>query len=123
MLNIVAIVGHLGADPELKYTASGVPVANFRIAVNEFWTNQDGEKQERTHWFTCVAWKKLAETVGEYLRKGSHVAVSGSLQQRTWQNEVGETRSTVEIVVRSLTMLDKKKHEEAPPIEDEDIPF
>ncbi len=123
MLNIVAIAGHLGADPELKYTSSGVPVASFRIAVNEFWTNQDGEKQERTHWFTCVAWRKLAETIGEYLRKGSHVAVSGSLQQRTWQNEVGETRSTVEIVVRSLTMLDKKKHEEAPPIEDEDIPF
>jgi len=123
MLNIVAIVGHLGADPELKYTASGVPVANFRIAVNEFWTNQDGERQERTHWFTCVAWKKLAEAIGEYLKKGSHVAVSGSLQQRTCQNEVGETRSTVEIVVRSLTMLDKKKHEEAPPIEDEDIPF
>ena len=123
MLNIVAIAGHLGADPELKYTSSGVPVASFRIAVNEFWTNQDGERQERTHWFTCVAWKKLAETIGEYLKKGSHVAVSGSLQQRTWQNEVGETRSTVEIVVRSLTMLDKKKHEEAPPIEDEDIPF
>ena len=123
MLNIVAIVGHLGADPELKYTSSGVPVASFRIAVNEFWTNQDGEKQERTHWFSCVAWKKLAETIGEYLKKGSHVAVSGSLQQRTWQNEVGETRSTVEIVVRSLTMLDKKKHEETPPIEDEDIPF
>ncbi|MBW1716527.1 MAG: single-stranded DNA-binding protein [Deltaproteobacteria bacterium] len=123
MLNIVALIGRLGADPEIRYTPSGVPVANFRIAVNEYWTDQSGQKQERTHWFSCVAWKGLAETVERYLSKGSHVGISGSLQQRTWQNEAGETRSTVEIVVRNLTMLDSKRRESVPPAEDDDIPF
>ena len=123
MLNVVALIGRLGADPEIRYTPSGVPVASFRIAVNEYWTDQDGERKERTHWFSCVAWKGLAETVKKYLSKGSQVGISGSLQQRTWQNEMGETRSTVEIVVRNLTMLDNKRREEAPPIEDSDIPF
>ena len=133
MLNVVALIGRLGADPEIRYTPSGVPLASFRIAVNEYWTDQDGERKERTHWFSCVAWKGLAETIEKYLSKGSQVGISGSLQQRTWQNETGETRSTVEIVVRNLTMLDNKRRpacpagavgrEEAPPIEDSDIPF
>ena len=70
-----------------------------------------------------MAWKGLAETIEKYLSKGSQVGISGSLQQRTWQNEMGETRSTVEIVVRNLTMVDNKRREEAPPIEDSDIPF
>ena len=123
MLNVVALIGRLGADPEIRYTPSGVPVASFRIAVNEYWTDQNGERKEKTHWFSCVAWKGLAETIEKYLSKGSQVGISGSLQQRTWQNEMGETRSTVEIVVRNLTMLDNKRREEAPPIEDSDIPF
>ena len=70
-----------------------------------------------------MAWEGLAETIEKYLSKGSQVGISGSLQQRTWQNEMGETRSTVEIVVRNLTMLDNKRREESPPIEDSDIPF
>ena len=123
MLNVVALIGRLGADPEIRYTPSAVPVASFRIAVNEYWTDQNGERKERTHWFSCVAWKGLAETIEKYLSKGSQVGISGSLQQRTWQNEMGETRSTVEIVVRNLTMLDNKRREEAPPIEDSDNPF
>lgn len=123
MLNTVALIGRLGADPEIRYTPSGVAVANFRIAVNEYWTGQNGEKQERTHWFSCIAWKNLAETVGKYLAKGSQVGISGSLQQRTWQTDSGETRSTVEIVVRNLTMLDGKKRDDAPPVDDDDIPF
>ena len=70
-----------------------------------------------------MAWKGLAETIEKYLSKGSQVGISGSLQQRTWQNEMGETRSTVEIVVRNLTMLDNKRRESVPPVEDDDIPF
>ena len=133
MLNTVALIGRLGADPEIRYTPSGVPAANFRVAVNEYlpaprlrqagWTGQNGEKQEKTHWFSCLAWKNLAETVGKYLAKGSQVGISGSLQQRTWQTDAGETRSTVEIVVRNLTMLDGKKRDDTPPVDDDDIPF
>jgi single-strand DNA-binding protein len=122
MLNTVAIIGRLGADPEIRYTPSGVPIANFRIAVNEFWTGQNGEKQERTHWFSCIAWKNLAEVAEKYLSKGSQIGISGSLRQKTWQTDAGETRSMVEIVVRNLTMLDRRK-EETPAVADEDIPF
>jgi single-strand DNA-binding protein len=123
MLNSVTLIGRLGADPDIRYTPSGAAVANFRIAVNEFWTDQAGEKQERTHWFSCVAWKHLAEIVNQYLSKGSQVGVSGSLRQRTWQTDSGENRSTVEVVVRDLTMLDGKRREGAPPPDDGDIPF
>jgi len=132
MLNTVAIIGRLGADPEIRYTPSGIPVANFRIAVNEYlpaprlrqagWTGQNGEKQERTHWFSCIAWKSLAEVAEKYLSKGSQIGISGSLRQKTWQTDAGETRSVVEIVVRNLTMLDRKK-EEAPAFADDEIPF
>jgi single-strand DNA-binding protein len=122
MLNTVALIGRLGADPEIRYTSSGIPVANFRIAVNEFWTGQNGEKQERTHWFSCIAWKSLAEVAEKYLSKGSQIGISGSLRQKTWQTDAGEPRSMVEIVVRNLTMLDRKK-EEAPAVADDEIPF
>jgi single-strand DNA-binding protein len=71
MLKTDALIGRLGANPEIRYTPSGIPVAGFRVAVNEYWTGQNGEKQERTHWFSCIAWKNLAETVGKYLSKGS----------------------------------------------------
>jgi len=108
---------------DIRYTPSGAAVASFRIAVNEFWTDQGGQKQERTHWFSCVAWKHLAEIVNQYLSKGSHVGISGSLRQRTWQTDSGENRSTVEVVVRDLTMLDGKRREGAPPLDDGDIPF
>ncbi|MBW1711516.1 MAG: single-stranded DNA-binding protein [Deltaproteobacteria bacterium] len=70
-----------------------------------------------------MAWKGLAETIDRYLSKGFQVGISGSLQQRTWQNNAGDTRSTVEIVVRNLTLLDSKRRESVPPVEDDDIPF
>ena len=123
MLNTVSLIGRLGADPEMRYTSTGIPVANFRIAVNEYRKDPAGEKQEKTHWFSCVAWKNVAETVVKYLAKGSQVGVSGSLQQRSWQTDAGETRSVVEIVVRDLTMLDGRKREGAPAKGDDQIPF
>jgi single-strand DNA-binding protein len=107
----------------MRYTSNGVPVARFRIAVNEHRRDPAGEKQEKTHWFSCVAWKNVAETVVKYLAKGSQVGISGSLQQRSWQRDSGETRSVVEIVVRDLTMLDGRKREGAPAAGDDQIPF
>jgi len=114
MLNTVTLIGRFGADPEIRYTPSGLAVANFRVAVNDYWTGQNGEKQEKTHWFSCIAWKNLAETVEKYLSEGSLVGISGSLQQRSWQTDAGENRSTVEIVVRNLTILHGKKRDDAP---------
>jgi len=95
-----------------------------RRARQAGWTDQSSQKQER---FTLLGnsdrEKGLAETIERYLSKGSQVGISGSIQQRTWQNDAGDTRSTVEIVVRNLTMLDGKRRESVPPAQDDDIPF
>jgi single-strand DNA-binding protein len=96
-LNKVILIGNLGADPEVRYTASGSPVANFRIATSEQWTDRNGEKQERTEWHRIVVWGKQAETCGEYLRKGRSVYVEGRLQSREWEDKDGNKRTTVEV--------------------------
>ncbi len=104
-LNQCQFIGNLGHSPEIKYTASGVAVANFSIAVSEKWKNKDGEKQESTEWVRCVAWKRLAEVCGEYLGKGSSVWVSGKMQTRKWEDKDGNNRYATEIQVRELRML------------------
>lgn len=125
------MVGNLGADPELRYTPSGRPVATFRIATTDVWTDANGERQERTEWHRIVAWDRLAEICGEYLRKGSKVYIEGRIQTRTWEDQNGVQRYTTEIVARDMRMLDTKPSvpeepavEEPPPIEEEeDLPF
>jgi len=125
------LVGNLGADPELRYTPSGRPVATFRIATTDVWTDANGERQERTEWHRIVAWDRLAEICGEYLRKGSKVYIEGRIQTRTWEDQNGVQRYTTEIVARDMRMLDTKPSvpeepavEETPPIEEEeDLPF
>ncbi len=97
MINTVTIVGNLGNDPEIRYTAQGVPVANFNIAVNENYKNKEGEKVKKTHWFKVTAFQRLAEIVGEYCAKGSKVGIRGQLTQRTWQDAEGANHSVVEI--------------------------
>lgn len=125
------MVGNLGADPELRYTPSGRPVATFRIATTDVWTDANGERQERTEWHRIVAWDRLAEICGEYLRKGSKVYIEGRIQTRVWEDQNGVQRYTTEIVARDMRMLDTKPSvpeepavEEPPPIEEEeDLPF
>ena len=125
------MVGNLGADPELRYTPSGRPVATFRIATTDVWTDANGERQERTEWHRIVAWDRLAEICGEYLRKGSKVYIEGRIQTRTWEDQNGVQRYTTEIVARDMRMLDTKPSvpeepavDETPPIEEEeDLPF
>ena len=131
-LNKVMLIGHLGADPELKYTQSGSAVANFSIATKEQWTNKDGEKQDKTEWHKIVAWKKLAEICGEYLHKGGPVYIEGSLQTRNWEDRDGNKRYTTEIVARVMQMLEAKGSREPEPRQDDirpesefedDVPF
>lgn len=137
-VNKVIIIGHLGRDPEMKYTPSGVPVANFSIATSETWKDKNtGEKQEKTEWHRIVAWNRLAEICGEYLKKGSQVYLEGKLQTRSWDKD-GETRYATEIVAQSMQMLgskagggEKTARQEKPKEEDsfdagrfdDDIPF
>lgn len=107
-LNKVMLIGHLGSDPELRYTEGNVPVASFNVATNESYKDQNGNLVERTEWHRCVAWRKLAEVLGEYLKKGSKVYLEGKLQTRTWDDKEGNKRYTTEIVISEFTFLDSK---------------
>ncbi len=105
-VNKVILIGHLGADPEVRYMPSGGAVANVRIATSESWKDkQTGELRERTEWHNVVFYQRLAEIVGEYLRKGSQVYVEGRLQTRKWQDKEGRDRYTTEIVANEMQML------------------
>ena len=108
-VNKVILIGNLGADPEVRYTPDGAPVANFNLATSESWNDRtSGEKQERTEWHRLVLWRKLAEIAGQYLKKGSKIYVEGKLQTRSWEDQSGQKRYTTEIVVNELQMLDSR---------------
>ena len=105
-VNKVILVGNLGKDPEMKYTASGAAIANITVATSESWNDkQTGEKVEKTEWHRVVFFRRLAEIVGEYLRKGSQVYIEGKLQTRKWQDQNGQDRYTTEIVASEMQML------------------
>lgn len=105
-LNKVQIIGHLGADPELRYTSNGLAVATLNVATNErFKATDTDEWQDRTEWHRVVAWGKLAEIAGEYLSKGRQVYIEGRLQTRSWEGQDGVKRYTTEIVARDLILL------------------
>lgn len=107
MVNKVIILGNLGADPEIRYTQAGAPVATFRVATTERWKGQDGQTQEQTEWHSIVAWKRLAEICGEFLAKGSRVYIEGKLQTRKYEKD-GVTHYTTEIVAKEMKMLSPK---------------
>ena len=105
-VNKAIIVGHLGRDPEVRYAANGAAVANVSVATTESWKDkQTGESNERTEWHRVVFFGRLAEIVGEYLRKGSQIYVEGRLQTRKWQDQNGQDRYTTEIVANDMQML------------------
>jgi single-strand DNA-binding protein len=105
-VNKVILVGNLGKDPDMKYTASGAAIANITIATSESWNDkQTGEKVEKTEWHRVVAFQRLAEIMGEYLRKGSQVYIEGKLQTRKWQDQNGQDRYTTEVVANDMQML------------------
>ncbi|RKZ72051.1 MAG: single-stranded DNA-binding protein [Gammaproteobacteria bacterium] len=108
-VNKAIILGSLGQDPDIRYTAGGAAVANISIATNEQWKDKEsGEMQERTEWHRVVFFGRLAEIVGEYLRKGSQVYVEGRIQTRKWQDKEGKDRYTTEIVANGMQMLGSK---------------
>jgi len=108
-VNKAIILGSLGQDPDIRYTAGGAAVANISIATNEQWKDKEsGEMQERTEWHRVVFFGRLAEIVGEYLRKGSQVYVEGRIQTRKWQDKEGQDRYTTEIVANEMQMLGSK---------------
>lgn len=105
-VNKVILVGNLGKDPEVKYTPSGVPVAKFSLATNERYKDKGGEWQDRTEWHNIVAWQRLAEIIGEYVKKGSKIYIEGRLQTSSWEDkQSGEKKYRTEVVASDLVLL------------------
>lgn len=112
-VNKVILVGRLGKDPEIKSTPSGTTVAKFSMATDERFTDRSGEKQERTEWHNIVAWGKLAEICGQYLKKGKLIFLEGSLRTDSWDDkETGQKKYRTEIVAQNMQMLDKRGDDE-----------
>ncbi|MSQ40975.1 MAG: single-stranded DNA-binding protein [Dehalococcoidia bacterium] len=106
-LNKMMVIGRLGTDPELRYTANGTPVTRFRLASGRGYTTADGERREETEWFTVVAWNQLAEQCNQYLTKGRLAYVEGRLHSNTWEGQDGKTHSSNEIVANQIIFLDR----------------
>ena len=108
-INKVILVGNLGSDPEARVLPSGGAVTNISVATSESWKDkQTGQPQERTEWHRIVAFNRLAEIMGEYLKKGSKVYIEGSLRTRKWQDKEGQDKYTTEIVASEMQMLDSR---------------
>ena len=108
-LNKVQIIGHLGKEPEMRYTPSGKPVTTFTVAVSRSWNTLDGERHNETEWFNVVAWGNLAEICKQYLTKGQQVYIEGRLQTRRWEDKEGGKHNSVEVVANEMMMLGERR--------------
>ena len=108
-LNKVMVIGHLGRDPEMRYTPSGRPVTTFTVAVSRSWNTADGERRSETEWFNVVAWGNLAEICKQYLHKGQQVYIEGRLQTRQWEDKEGQKHKNVEVVANEMMMLGDRR--------------
>jgi single-strand DNA-binding protein len=134
MYQNTVVVGHLGRDPEMRYTPDGSPVTTFNIATTRKWTNAEGQPQEKTTWFRVTAWRKLAETCNQFLAKGRLVLVEGDIDVSTWGDKsTAEPRAMLELRARTVRFLGGKgERAEAPapegaaavtPEAEEELPF
>jgi len=112
-VNKVILLGRLGADPQLKYTASGKATVSFNLATNAVWKDQEGKQQEKTDWHRVTAWGKLAEVMGEWLKKGGLVFIEGRLQTRSYEDTNGVKKYITEVVAQEMEMLGGGKRGEA----------
>jgi single-strand DNA-binding protein len=128
-LNKVQLIGHLGADPESRFTTSGSAVANLTIATNESWRSAEGDTKEKTEWHRVVIFGKMAETAAEYMKKGQLVYIEGRLQTRSWEDKDNIKRYTTEVLCDSFTMLGRKTQDGSSASsskeseQDDDLPF
>jgi single-strand DNA-binding protein len=107
-VNKVILVGHLGKDPEVRFTNTGSAVANFSIATSEQWNDRDGKKQERTEWHNIVVWRKLADVAEKYVTKGQLLYIEGKIRNKSWEDKDGNRKFATEVVGDNLIMLDKR---------------
>jgi single-strand DNA-binding protein len=108
-LNKVQIIGHLGRDPESRFTPAGKGVTTFTVAVSRSWNTTDGERHNETEWFNVVAWGSLAEICKQYLVKGQQVYIEGRLQTRRWDDKEGVKHTSVEVVANEMMMLGERR--------------
>jgi single-strand DNA-binding protein len=108
-LNKVMLIGHLGKDPEVRYTPDGAPVATFSLATSESWTDKSGSKQEHTEWHTIVAWNKLADLCKRFLTKGRQVYIEGRIRSRDWNDRDGNKRRTTEVIATQMVLLGSRQ--------------
>ncbi|MBN1153348.1 single-stranded DNA-binding protein [candidate division KSB1 bacterium] len=111
-VNKVILLGRVGADPEMRQTASNTPVANFSVATNLVWKDQDGTQHEETEWNRVVVWRKLAEFANVWIKKGKLVYVEGRLKTRSWEDKDGNTRYMTEIQADTVQLIGSRKDEE-----------
>lgn len=132
MLNKCMVIGNLGADPEMKYTANGSAVTTFRVATSRTYTTND-ERKEETEWFSIVTWNRLAETCAQYLTKGRQVYVEGRMQTRSWEGQDGEKKYRTELVAENVKFLSRdsdptgevpaRQVDDEADIDPDDLPF
>ena len=133
-LNKLMVIGNVGRDPEMRYTADGNAMTTFSVATNHVYTAADGERREETEWFSVVAWRKLAEQCSQFLQKGRRVYVEGRLRSRSWDAPDGQRRFRNEIIAERVLFLDRAPGAPLPEeplgaehgaehVEPEEIPF
>lgn len=109
MYQQIILIGHLGTEPEMRYTASGVPVTNFNMAVSRRWTNTEGQSQEKTTWFRVNLWRRQAEIASQYLAKGHRVMIVGEVDSaRPWTDRDGNARASIEVTATELKLMENK---------------
>ena len=113
-LNKVMLIGNITQDPEVRTTPSGISVTSFGLPTNLVWTDQQGQKQEKAEFHNIVAWRRLAEIMGQYLHKGSKVYIEGRLQTSSWDDQSGNKRYRTEVIADNMIMLDRKSQSAGP---------
>jgi len=113
-LNKVLLIGNLGKDPEVRFTPGGRAVARFPVATSEVWSDQEGQRQERTEWHNVVVWGKQAETCGQYLSKGRQVFLEGSIRSRQYDDKDGNKRYITEVIAQRVQFLGSRSGDGAP---------
>jgi single-strand DNA-binding protein len=121
-VNKVILIGNVGNDPEIRHLEGGTPVANFRLATSETYTNRNGERITQTEWHNVVVWRGLAEVVEKYVKKGAQLFIEGKIRTRAWDDKDGNKRYTTEIVADTLQMLGKKSETGGEPAQNSGAP-
>jgi|BarGraIncu01122A_1022018.scaffolds.fasta_scaffold73121_2 single-strand DNA-binding protein len=116
MYQKTVVIGHLGKDPEMRYTPSGVPVTSFSLATSRRWTNANGEPQEKTTWFRVTCWRKMAESAAQYLQKGKLVLVEGEVEATAYTDREGNPRASLELTANNWRFIGSKGESAGEPV-------